>query len=90
MLPENYSPPLTLHRTGNPQKRAARLRTKDFGGERMLELGNPREEGVSPQVCRAKCMQMEKAVTQHMEGDREPSPEAGWMVAPCKSSSLLC
>lgn len=56
----------------------------------MLELGNPREEGVSPQVCRAKRMQMEKAVTQHTEGDREPSPEAGWMVAPCKSSSLLC
>lgn len=78
MLSENYSPPLTLHRTRNPQMRAARPGTKDMWKGGCWSWGNPREEGVSPQVCRAKRMQTEEGVIQHMEGDQEPSPEAGW------------
>lgn len=50
----------------------------------MLELGNPREEGESLTAVQSQ------GYADGRRSDREPSPEAGSKVAPCKASSLLC
>lgn len=91
-MSENYSPPLTLHRTGNPQMRAARHGTKDMWRDKeggMLELGEPQGRRCEPTGVQSQADAEEEGMTQHMEGDQEPSLEAGWGQLPARPP-LFC
>lgn len=60
-MPENYSPPLTLHRTGNPQMRAERQGTKEMQREGDAGAGEPQGEESEPDRCaEPSSMQMEE------------------------------
>lgn len=51
MLPENYSPPLTPPRTGNPQMRAERQGTKEMHRKGDAGAGEPQGEGSEAARC---------------------------------------
>ena len=48
MLPENYNPPLTLHRAGNQQMRGACQNKGEASGGNTLELSNRRSKMKEP------------------------------------------
>lgn len=48
MLPENYNPPLTLHRAGNRQMRGACQNKGEASGGNTLELSNRRSKMKEP------------------------------------------